>query len=100
MPDRNSIKYHVLSIKGFLHDTKYLPRRPASPNRGEQAGIIHNTNQSRFPGFTLIELLIARHPKPWRRKAIQGFTLIELLVVISILGILAAALMVAINPNK
>ena len=51
-------------------------------------------------GFTLIELLIARHPKPWRRKATLGFTLIELLVVIAILAILAAAVMIAINPNK
>ena len=29
-----------------------------------------------------------------------GFTLIELLIVIAILGILAAAVMIAINPNK
>ena len=29
-----------------------------------------------------------------------GFTLIELLIVIAILAILAAAVMIAINPNK
>ena len=50
--------------------------------------------------FTLVELFVACHPKPWRRKATHGFTLIELLVVIAILGILSAAIIVAINPAK
>ena len=43
MPFRNSIKYHVLSIKQFIHNTRY---------------IIHDTNQRKSKGFTLIELLI------------------------------------------
>lgn len=33
-------------------------------------------------------------------KKLRGFTLIELLIVIAILGILAAAVLVAINPAK
>src|SRR3990167_2423648 len=43
MPSQDSIKYHVLSIKGFIHNTKY---------------IIQNIKQGQFPGFTLIELLV------------------------------------------
>jgi len=34
------------------------------------------------------------------RKIFKGFTLIELLIVIAILGILAAAVLVAVNPAK
>ena len=34
------------------------------------------------------------------RKKLFGFTLIELLIVIAILGILAAAVLVAVNPGK
>ena len=34
------------------------------------------------------------------KTARHGFTLIELLIVIAILGILAAAVLVAINPGK
>lgn len=46
----------------------------------------------RFKGFTLKrELINAR---------LSGFTLIELLIVIAILGILAAAVLVAVNPAK
>lgn len=37
---------------------------------------------------------------PARKKFLKGFTLIELLIVIAILGILAAAVLVAINPTK
>ena len=45
MPQRDSIKYQVLSIKKkFIHNTKY---------------IIHDTNQRKFRGFSLIEILIA-----------------------------------------
>ena len=43
MPSQDSIKYYVLSIKGFIHNTKY---------------IIQNIKQGQFPGFTLIELLV------------------------------------------
>ena len=35
-----------------------------------------------------------------RKKLFRGFTLIELLIVIAILGILAAAVLVAVNPAK
>ena len=38
--------------------------------------------------------------KSAQRKSLFGFTLIELLIVIAILGILAAAVLVAINPAK
>lgn len=34
------------------------------------------------------------------RKILRGFTLIELLIVIAIIGILAAAVLIAINPAK
>lgn len=78
MPDRDSIKYHVLSIKG----------------------IIHNTKQGRFPGFTLIELLVACHPKRKLWKATLGFTLIELLVVITIIGILASLVLVSFGSAQ
>ncbi|OGD84571.1 hypothetical protein A3B51_00315 [Candidatus Curtissbacteria bacterium RIFCSPLOWO2_01_FULL_41_18] len=37
---------------------------------------------------------------PARKKIFRGFTLIELLIVIAILGILAAAVLVAANPGK
>ena len=37
---------------------------------------------------------------PARKKILGGFTLIELLIVIAILGILAAAVLVAVNPAK
>lgn len=37
---------------------------------------------------------------PARKKNLLGFTLIELLIVIAILGILAAAVLVAVNPAK
>ena len=43
MPFRNSIKYHVLSIKQFIHNTEYK---------------IHNTKQSKSAGFSLIEILL------------------------------------------
>lgn len=38
--------------------------------------------------------------KTVHKKLLKGFTLIELLIVIAILGILAAAVLVAINPAK
>ncbi|OGD87212.1 hypothetical protein A2870_03635 [Candidatus Curtissbacteria bacterium RIFCSPHIGHO2_01_FULL_41_11] len=38
--------------------------------------------------------------KSAQRKFFKGFTLIELLIVIAILGILAAAVLVAVNPLK
>src|SRR5688572_694960 len=34
------------------------------------------------------------------RKFLRGFTLIELLIVIAIIGILAAAVLIAVNPAK
>lgn len=37
---------------------------------------------------------------PAQKKNLFGFTLIELLIVIAILGILAAAVLVAVNPTK
>ena len=37
---------------------------------------------------------------PRKQARLFGFTLIELLIVIAILGILAAAVLVAINPQK
>ncbi|MBI2599193.1 prepilin-type N-terminal cleavage/methylation domain-containing protein [Candidatus Curtissbacteria bacterium] len=37
---------------------------------------------------------------PAHKKFVRGFTLIELLIVIAILGILAAAVLVAVNPAK
>lgn len=37
---------------------------------------------------------------PARKNKFGGFTLIELLIVIAILGILAAAVLVAVNPGK
>lgn len=37
---------------------------------------------------------------PAHKKLFSGFTLIELLIVIAILGILAAAVLVAVNPGK
>lgn len=50
MPDLDSIKYHILSIKQFIHNTCLA---------GSQAKyIIHNTKHRRSKGFTLIELLI------------------------------------------
>ncbi|MDO8487114.1 MAG: prepilin-type N-terminal cleavage/methylation domain-containing protein [Candidatus Curtissbacteria bacterium] len=36
----------------------------------------------------------------YKKKFVRGFTLIELLIVIAILGILAAAVLVAVNPAK
>lgn len=38
--------------------------------------------------------------KSAQKRFLRGFTLIELLIVIAILGILAAAVLVAINPTK
>lgn len=49
--------------------------------------------KSKLPNYLTI-------PLPNLRRRRPGFTLIELLIVIAILGILAAAVLVAINPAK
>ena len=60
----------------------------------------------------ILDLLGNYGKKPWKevklniviipaqKKKLFGFTLIELLIVIAILGILAAAVLVAVNPAK
>ncbi len=54
--------------------------------------MIFTAHKKIFRGFTLKRELI--------NVRLSGFTLIELLIVIAILGILAAAVLVAVNPAK
>ena len=80
------------------------------PSFSNQKNISSSTQFHSAPSFTLVELLIAIAISafggpaggglPLRRKSTPSFTLVELLIVIAILAVLAAAVVIVLNPAE